>query len=188
MQYSCPHPSLSPDGTAYPCDHLASDPSSLTRHRSTSHGWDAGDDPEKVAVPTPEGATFPNSKYYRGKRKADEGAGEVAEDSAGDGEASETAEAPARRPKRAKTMPTPSSSRTTPSSSRRAPKRKQTRRASAPAHTRENVFDCSSMLTFPASQSSAASTPSPIAASSSEASIYCPCPDAWRPITALRIP
>nr|VWO95000.1 N/A [Ganoderma boninense] len=155
MRYDCPHSYVSADGTVYPCDHLASDPSGLVRHRSTSHGWDAGDDPAKITVPTPEGATFPNSKYYRGdnkKRKVDERDGE-------------SAKGRTRSQKRSKTMPAssssnpaPSSSRSTPSSSRTAQK-KPRRRASAPVRTQKQDIDTSSMHTSAASQSS---TPSPI--------------------------
>ncbi|PIL27021.1 transcription factor [Ganoderma sinense ZZ0214-1] len=149
MRYSCPHSWVAADGTVYECDHEASDPSGLIRHRSLNHGFEAGDDEKKIEKPTPEGMTFPESKYAKGnnKRKADEDDEESAKD-------------PARRAKRSKTTPAPVPSSSS-SSSRSASKKKSTRRASAPAHTEEQEFDLSSMYTFSASQSS---TPSPITA------------------------
>ncbi|PIL27057.1 hypothetical protein GSI_10196 [Ganoderma sinense ZZ0214-1] len=150
----CPHLWRGADGKVFKCDHEASNPSSLIRHRSLKHGFDAGDDEKKVETPTPVGMTFRNSKYYRGSHA------KSAKRPAGDDDSAKGPH-PNRPAKRSKTTSTaPSAPRCA------APKKKKpTRKTSAPNHSREQPVDFSSAHTSPASRSSPAeSIPSPITA------------------------
>lgn len=95
-RYSCPHLWVDAQDNKSQCGKDFSDPSGLIRHRSLRHGFEAGDDEEKVKVPTLVGTKFPNSRYAKGnKRKVHD-----------DG----VAKPPARRQKRAKATPAASSS------------------------------------------------------------------------------
>ena len=142
-RYSCPHLWVDAQDNKSQCGKDFSDPSGLIRHRSLRHGFEAGDDEEKVKVPTLVGTKFPNSRYAKGnKRKVHD-----------DG----VAKPPARRQKRAKATPAASSS---------AP-RSRTRKSKSTTSVRkqEQQIDWNAMFTFPASQSP---TPSPSPVSVSE--------------------
>ncbi|PIL27140.1 transcription factor [Ganoderma sinense ZZ0214-1] len=70
IRVACPHRWIDADGKKYKCEQTFSDPSSLIRHRSVQHGFDAGDDKETVDDPTPVWMEFPDSKYFRRQKHA----------------------------------------------------------------------------------------------------------------------
>ena len=143
-RYSCVHLWVDANDNKFKCTEDFSDPSGLIRHRSLRHGFEAGDDEEKITVPTLVGTKFPNSKYAnRNKRKANN-----------DDDGDEVAKPRARRQKRAKATPAGPSS---------APKPRTKKSKSTPsAPKQEQQIDWNSMFTFPPSQSP---TPSPVSVS-----------------------
>ncbi|KAM5543935.1 hypothetical protein V8D89_002552 [Ganoderma adspersum] len=159
-RWSCLHLWVDANGNKSKCNEDFSDPSGLIRHRSLRHGFEAGDDEEKVAVPTLVGTKFPNSKYARrDKRKASD-----------DDNSHEVAKPRARRPKRAKATPAGPSSAAEPS--RRAPKpRTKKSKSTTSAPKQEQQLDWSSMFTLPASQSP---TSSPVTVSEWHLGFDCP--------------